>query len=184
MSGWMPSMSRSGSRTSITARSPIPCGSGIWVMIPATWGRPGARAGRRPTSALARVGGQLDQAVLDPDEAAAVEDLVEVDGRRGVLARRRRPRGPGRTRTRPGTRRRPAATCSRIAAAIGPPRRSRGPSSTRTVMRARPAAGRGSRRRGPARGSGSASRSTSSDERLGPVEQLARRLLVADRSAG
>ena len=35
---------------------------------------------------LAGVRGQLDQAVLDPDQAAAVEDLVEVDRRRRVLA--------------------------------------------------------------------------------------------------
>ena len=47
--------------------------------------RLGAEGGDRPAQASARaVVAELDEPVLDADEAAAVEDLVEVDGGGGV----------------------------------------------------------------------------------------------------
>ena len=86
MSGWMPSMSLAGSSVSMTTRSGIAAGSGCWTMIPATV----ALGAERDDLAAQRLGGavvaELHEPVLDPDQAAAVEDLVEVDGRGGVAA--------------------------------------------------------------------------------------------------
>ena len=79
-------MSLAGSIASITARSRIVGGSGIWTITPSTVGSSlSSRIGRRHR----RLGGlalELDEPAVDADLGAAAQDPLEVDRRRRVLA--------------------------------------------------------------------------------------------------
>ena len=86
MSGWIPSMSLAGSSVSMTDAERDRGRQRLLDDDPRH--RPlGAEGQDLAPERLGRaVVAELDEAVLDADQAAAVEDLVEVDGRRGVAA--------------------------------------------------------------------------------------------------
>ena len=120
-------MSLAGSSVSITVDSGIRLGSGIWTMTPGD-----ERVGVEPLDlgadlASRRRARDLDEATLDADLRARLEDLVEVDRRRRVPPDDE-DREPGRVAV-PAAERGDvgARRVARISAAIGAPSRSLGP---------------------------------------------------------
>ena len=79
-------MSLAGSIASMTVRSRIVGGSGIWTMIPSTVGSALRSADRLGDARLGRLALDLDEPAVDPDLVAAPQDLLEVDHRRRVAA--------------------------------------------------------------------------------------------------
>ena len=109
-------MSLAGSIASMTARSRIVGGSGIWTMTPSTRRVVVERRGSAAVDAgLGRLAVELDEAGVDADLRAAAQDPLEVDHRRRVACRRsRRARPGGRPRRSRIARRRPRPTARRI----------------------------------------------------------------------
>ena len=79
-------MSLAGSIASMTARSRIVGGSGIWTMTPSTVGSSLSSRMRRDDARLGRLALELDEPGVDADLGAAAQDLLEVDRRRRVAA--------------------------------------------------------------------------------------------------
>ena len=117
-------MSLRGSSASNTVASGISGGSGIWTMIPETSGSSFSstksdQEQRRRDASL-----ELDEPPVDPDRPARAQDLLQVDGRRRVLADDHHGQS-GRisvARLEPST---SARTAARISFAIGAPSMSR-----------------------------------------------------------
>ena len=134
----------------MTARSAMPVGSGIWVMIPATCGS--AWSSRSAAADVGLVGVARGARPGGPRCPPGGSRPGSCGGR----PRTGRPcpttttAGPAHSRAPSRNAATSAATCSRMSVAIGPPRRRRGPSSEvdRRSCRVGGRAGRATRRRG------------------------------------